>query len=142
MKRQEKAISVWREGTYESFEDYDYLDMWMSSVASLCDEIESERHPGRSVSGELPGRLPPVLLMCTWADKPHDGVHPHRLARQVFCSLQNRAYSAHLHNYYFAVNNTKSGHGNGYPEVGRLKKNLLAIASELPLMKEEIPLDG
>ena len=140
----ETAKPVVKQGVYRKFEDsfgkktnLDYLDFWMSSIASLA--CENERGPIGSNSEVLPEKLPPVFLVCTHADRPYDGGDPSTLARELFGYLQTKPYNKHLHDV-FVVDNTKSGLESECPEVIRLRNEVLAILKELPQMKEDIPI--
>ena len=140
----EIAKPVVKQGVYKKFEDsfgkkthLGYLDFWMSSIASLA--CQNEREPIGSNSEVLPEKLPPVLLVCTHADRPYDGGDPKTLARELFGSLQTKPYKKHLHDV-FVVDNTKSGLESECREVVRLRNEVLAIAKELPQMKEAIPI--
>ena len=140
----ETAKPVVKQGVYRTFEDsfgmktnMAYLDFWLFSIASLA--CQSERGPVGSNSEVLPEKLPPVFLVCTHADRPYDGGDPNTLARELFGSLQTKPYNKHLHDV-FVVDNTKSGLESECPEVVRLRNEVLAIAKELPQMKEAIPI--
>ena len=138
-----KAKSVIKEGMFEKSQDSfrgetnaDYLDFWMSSVASLA--IQDKSNSKKTKSDLLP-ELPPVFLVCTHADKPCDGGDPRELGRMVFGYLQTKPYKIHLHDV-FVVDNTKSGHELECPEVLRLRQEIRAVAKELPHMKEAVPI--
>ena len=138
-----KAKSVIKEGMFEKSQDSfrgetnaDYLDFWMSSVASLA--IQDESHSKKTKSDLLP-ELPPVFLVCTHADKPCDGGDPRELGRMIFGHLQTKPYKTHLHDV-FIVDNTKSGHELECPEVLRLRQEIRTVAKELPHMKEAVPI--
>ena len=140
----EKAKPVVKQGVYSKFEDsfgmktnMDYLDFWLFSIASLA--CQDERVPIGSNSEVLLEKLPPVFLVCTHADRPYDGGDPSTLAGELFGSLQTKPYKMHLHDV-FVVDNTKSGLESECPEVVRLRDEVLAIANELPQMKEAIPI--
>ncbi|XP_078349895.1 uncharacterized protein LOC144634751 isoform X1 [Oculina patagonica] len=140
----ERATPIVKQGMFKKFEDsfgpktnLDYLDFWMTSVASLASEDGNRQVT--SHSGALPEKLPPVFLVCTHADKPHNGGEPSALAKELFGSLQTKPYRTHLYEDVFAVDNTKSGLESECPEVTRLRKEVLAVAKELPQMKEPIP---
>ena len=140
-----RAKSVMRQGMFTKLEDsfdfrsnFDYLEFWMSSVASLAIEDESDHQVPRSTL--LPEKLPPVFLVCTHADIPYGGVDPTTLASEVFGSLQTKPYETHLYHNVFVVDNTKSGSESECPEVRRLRKEVLDVAKELPQMKEAIPI--
>ena len=139
----DKAKSVMKQGMFTKLQDSfrlktnaDYLDFWMSSVASLA--IQDESHSKKTKSDLLP-ELPPVFLVCTHADKPCDGGDPRELGRMVFGHLQTKPYKTHLHDV-FIVDNTKSGHELECPEVLRLRQEIRAVAKELPHMKEAVPI--
>ena len=138
------AKPVVKQGVYRKFKDsfgmktnMDYLDFWLFSIASLA--CQDEREPIGSNSEVLPEKLPPVLLVCTHADRPYDGGDPSTLASELYGSLQSKPYKMHLHDV-FVVDNTKSGLESECPEVVRLRNEVLAIAKELPQMKEAIPI--
>ena len=139
----DKAKSVMKQGMFTKLQDSfrlktnaDYLDFWMSSIASLA--IQDESHSKKTKSDLLP-ELPPVFLVCTHADKPCDGGDPHELGRKVFGHLQTKPYNTHLHDV-FIVDNTKSGHELECPEVFRLRQEIRTVAKELPHMKEAVPI--
>ena len=141
----ERAKSVMKQGMFTKFEDsfdfrtnLDYLEFWMSSVASLAiDDIADQQG---LKSEMLPDRLPPVFLVCTHADIPYNGGDSTTLANEVFGSLQTKSYETHLYQDVFVVDNTKSGNESECSEVVRLRKEVLDVAKELPQMKEAIPI--
>ncbi len=136
----ERAKSVMKQGMFTKIEDnfdlrtnVDYLDFWMTSVAS----IGSSESPNSEV---LPEKLPPVFLVCTHADTPYGGGDPKAQANEVFGFLQTKSYKTHLYDEVFVVDNTKSGHESECSGVVRLRNEVLAVAKELPQMKEAIPI--
>ena len=144
-----KATSLVRQGMFKEFEDHfslktnlDYLDSWMTSIASLASQDEDHQvHVSSDPKPEvLPDKLPPVFLVCTHADKPLGGADPCTLAREIFDILQRKSYSGQLVERVFVVNNTLSGSKSECSEVIRLRQDILAIAKELPQMKEVIPI--
>ena len=142
----EQANPPEKQGMFKTFKDQfclktnlDYLDFWMTSVASLaCPRDDHEIHSDPKYE-MLPEKLPPVFLVCSHADKPHGGMDPRRLANEIFDNLQKKPYSAHLVEHVFVVDNTLSGSESECPEVVQLRQDILAVASELPQMKEVIP---
>ena len=136
----ERAQPVVKQGMYKKILDghgattnLDYLNFWMTSVASLGnDECQYVDLVGVNV--------PPVFLVCTHADKPYDGADPFALAHEVFDSLQTKPYRNQLYGDVFVVDNTKSGAESECSEVKRLREKVLAVAKELPQMKEAIPI--
>ena len=117
----------------------DYLDFWMESVACLslneCREVGVE-------SGVLPKKLPPVFLVCTHADKAYEGSGgaPEDLSRNIFGRLRDKPYGDHLCDVYFVDNTRLRVKKAECLEVLRLRNDILAVAKELPEMKEEIPI--
>ena len=141
----DKANPLVRHGMFKKIEDnfslktnLDYLDFWMTSVASLT--CQSAQQPVRSDSGVLPTALPPVFLVCTHSDEPFGGDDPCTVANGIFHFLQKKPYNVHLFEHVFVVDNTKSGGKSECPEVSRLRQNVLAVAKDLPQMKEAIPI--
>ena len=58
----------------------DYLHFWLSSVSAL--EIQNMGHPDSTKRGNLPKKLPPVILVCTHADVV--GESAEEIAAQVY----------------------------------------------------------
>ena len=140
----ERAKSVMKQGLFTKYEDsfdfrtnLDYLEFWMSSVASLAIDNACDQQGPKSEM--LSDRLPPVFLVCTHADMSYGG-DPASLAHEVFGYLQTKTYETHLYHDVFVVDNTKSGNGSECSEVVRLRKEVLDVARELPQMKEAIPI--
>ena len=140
----EIAKPVVKQGLYKKILDsygtkinLDYLNFWMTSVASLATETEQQYVR----SDRIQVKVPPVFLVCTHADEPNRGADPFALAREVFGSLQTKSFRNHIYEGVFVVDNTKSaGLGSECSEVTRLREELLAVAKELPQMKEAIPI--
>ena len=143
----ERAKPAMKQGMFKQIEDsfdtktnLEYLDFWMSSIASLASQDENHPVHSDSKSKVLPEKLPPVFLVCTHSDRPFDGADPFALAREIYGSLQIKAYKIQLYNDVFVVDNTKSGLESECSEVTRLRETVLAVAKELPQMKEVIPI--
>ena len=140
----ELAKPVVKQGLYKKILDsygtkinLDYLNVWMTSVASLATETEEQYVR----LDRIQVKVPPVFLVCTHADEPNRGADPFALAREVFGSLQTKPFRNHIYEDVFVVDNTKSaGLGSECSEVTRLREELLAVAKELPQMKEAIPI--
>ena len=113
----------------------DYLDFWMTWVASIANQDENEQIR----LGQSPLNIPPVFLVCTHADEPCGGEDPLVLARKVFGSLETKPYKNQLYKDVFVVDNTKSGSKSECSEVKRLWEKVVAVAKELPQMKEDYP---
>ena len=140
----EIAKPIVKQGVFTKFQDnfnlktnLDYLDFWMTSVASLAsqDEDNDEDHK----SEVLPKKLPAVFLVCTHADKPYSDRDPVELANEIFGALRVKPYGHQLSDV-FVVDNTKSGSEFECQEVARLREEVLAVAKELPHVNEVIPI--
>ena len=146
----EKAILLVRKGLYRNKVDIycnktnlDYLDVWMSSIYSLVSsDVICSKDTATHVHETLPRRLPPVFLVCTHADEPYltKGACARDLALEIYGRLRSKIYREHLFKDVFVVDNTMSGSDHECPDVMRLREAVLAVAKELPLMKEAIPL--
>ena len=114
----------------------DYLDFWMTWVASIANQDENQQlRLDQSLMN-----IPPVFLVCTHADEPCGGADPFVLAREVFGYLETKPYKNQLYQDVFVVDNTKSGSKAECSEVKRLWEKVLAVAKELPQMKEDYPI--
>ena len=143
----EIAKPVVKQGMFKKIEDsfstktnLDYLDFWMTSVASLASQDEVHLVHASPKFKVLPKKLPPVFLVCTHRDDPYGGADPRALAREVYGSLQTKPYKTQLYEDVFVVDNTKSGGESECSEITRLRQEVLAAAKELPQMKEVVPI--
>ena len=114
----------------------DYLHFWLSSVSAL--EIQNMGHPDSTKRGNLPKKLPPVILVCTHADVV--GESAEEIAAQVYDSLEAKPYGEHLYKKYFVVDNTKSGSADECKDVQELRDEWLEIAKQHPHMQCKIPI--
>ena len=114
-------------------EDLDYLDFWMSSIHSLASpHVLSSQETAPNACHVLPRRLPSVFL-------PFGGSNARDLAPKMYGTLPRKRYGEHLYKDIFVVDNTKSGGEEECVEVRRLREEVPAVAKELELTKEEIP---
>jgi len=82
------AKPVVKQGVYKNFQDnfdqktnLDYLDFWMTSVASLASQ---DKDDDKDLKSEvLPKKLPAVFLVCTHADKPYSDCQALSLEREA-----------------------------------------------------------
>ena len=70
------AQPVTKQGVYKNIQDnfearsnLDYLDFWMTSIASLASRDDSKDSDSKSLF--LPEEHPPIFLVCTNADRPY-----------------------------------------------------------------------
>ena len=139
---EERAIPLVKTGLFGSKEgihfnktNLDYLDFWMSSIHSLASpHVLSSQETAPNASHVLP-----VFLVCTHAGVPFGGSNARDLALKMYGTLQRKRYREHLYKDIFVVDNTKSGGEEECVEVRRLREEVPAVAKELELTKEEIP---
>ena len=132
-----KATPLKKQGVYKVFTkdeynlktNFDYLDFWMSSLASLVSDC-----PLVSLK-----KFPAVFLVCTHADQPYCDRNPFELAHEIFGDLKSKPYGAHLFDV-FCVDNTKSGTESECKEIMRLRAKVHVVSKELPHVIESIPI--
>ena len=140
----DEAKPVLKQGVFEESEEsydlktnFDYLDFWMKSVASLArGQAEGSRLE------ETPSvKLPPVFLVCTHADKPYGRGDPRKLARKIFGCLKRKPYGAHLCDVFWIDNTSLRASNSDCPEVVRLRHEIFAVAKKLHFINETIPIN-
>ena len=139
----DKATSLVKQGVYKEFiadkynlkTNFDYLDFWMSSLASLVSDCQ-QVDPEKSVPLK---KFPAVYLVCTHADQPYCDRDPFELACEIFGNLRSKPYGAHLRDV-FCVDNTKSGTESECKETIRLREAVHVVSKELPHVTEAIPI--
>lgn len=142
----DRAPPIVKQGVFKRKEEHfcrktneDYLHFWLSSISSVAGQSKNHLLTKVSRSKKLPKMLPPVILVCTNADKcPRAS----ELASEIYGSLSDHAnpYGEHLVKRFFTVDNTRSGSTDECPEVKRLRKEVLAVAKQLPQIKRVIPI--
>ena len=140
----DEAKPVLKQGVYEESEEssniktnFDYLDFWMRSVASLA----SGQAEGSRLEETTSVKLPPVFLVCTHADKPYGHGDPEKLARKIFGYLKRKPYGAHLCDVFWIDNTSLRASNSDCPEVVRLRHEIFAVAKELHFINETIPIN-
>ena len=140
----DEAKPVLKQGVYEESEEssniktnFDYLDFWMRSVASLA----SGQAEGSRLEVTTSVKLPPVFLVCTHADKPYGRGDPRKLALKIFGCLKRKPYGAHLCDVFWIDNTSLRASNSDCPEVVRLRHEIFAVAKELHFINETIPIN-
>ena len=138
----DEAKPLVKQGLYEENQEsfhlktnFDYLDFWMTSVASFGDSPVAA-----PTSDVLPEKLPPVFLVCTHADTPYSRGNPRNLATKLFGRLKRKPYGGHLSDVFFVDNTSLSFKNSDCREVVRLREEVLALARELPYINEAVPI--
>lgn len=108
----------------------DHLMKWMDLVHSFQDS-RSENPLGVA--------QPPVILVGSHADKVDD---PWASMNAILDTFQGKRFSCHIVDEKFVVDNTCSGGSfqQEDPSIRLLRKAIVAVASTLPHIKREIPL--
>lgn len=138
----DEAKPLVKQGLFEEIQEsfhlktnFDYLDFWMTSVASFGDSPVAV-----PTSDVLPEKLPPVFLVCTHADIPYGRGDPRNLATKLFGRLKRKPYGGHLSDVFFVDNTSLSFKNSDCREVVRLREEVLALARELPYINEAVPI--
>ena len=124
----DEAKPLVKQGLYEENQEsfhlktnFDYLDFWMTSVASFGDRPEAA-----PASDVLPEKLPPIFLVCTHADTPYGRGDPRNLATKLFGRLKRKPYGGHLSDVFFVDNTSLSLLNSDCREVVRLREEVRA----------------
>ncbi|XP_022807422.1 uncharacterized protein LOC111344458 isoform X2 [Stylophora pistillata] len=140
----EEAKPLSKQGVYEEIEDkhnlktnFDYLDFWMSSLASLVEQSDCQQVDPET--GVPLKKFPAVFLVCTHADHPYNNRDSSKLASKIFGDLKKKPYGAHLFDV-FCVDNTKSGTESECKEIMRLREAVHFVSKKLPHVNEVIPI--
>ena len=109
----------------------DHLMKWMDLVHSFQDP---------SCVDAIGVAQPPVILVGTHADKVVGD--PWRVMNVILDSFEGKAFSSHVVDEKFVVDNTRAGQPFQHEDqnVQRLRKEILSVAATLPHTKREIPL--
>lgn len=131
VKQPEQPIEKRAEMSNRAESSLDHLMRWM-------DLVQSFQGPS---SVEVTGiAQPPVILVGTHADKVVGD--PWHVMDAILNSFEGKAFSSHIVEEKFVVDNTRAGQPFQHedPNVQRLRKKILSVASTLPHTKREIPL--
>ena len=109
----------------------DHLLRWMDLVHSF---------QGSSSVNASGISHPPVILVGTHADKVVGD--PWTSMNAILDSFHGKAFASHIADEKFAVDNTRSGQPfqQEDPNIQRLRQTVIAVASTLPHIQREIPL--
>ena len=131
-----------KQGLFEKIQEsfhlktnFDYLDFWVTSVASFGDSLSAA-----PTSDVLPEKPPPVYLVYTHADTPYGRGNLGNLACKLFGRLKRKPYGGHLSDVFFVDNTRLSLKNSDCREVVRLREEVLALARQLPYINEAVPI--
>ena len=138
----DEAKPLVKQGLFEKIQEsfhlktnFDYLDFWVTSVASFGDSLSAA-----PTSDVLPEKPPPVYLVYTHADTPYGRGNPGNLACKLFGRLKRKPYGGHLSDVFFVDNTRLSLKNSECREVVRLREEVLALARQLPYINEAVPI--
>ena len=83
----------------------------------------------------LPYLCPPVFIVGTHADTPHQDIKEMEL--QIWREISDKDYKGHIVPSFFSVDNTQGSSGDG---VAALQKRMIEVLKQEPHMGEEVPL--
>ena len=139
-----KAVCEVKQGKIKCKEDIecsktnlDNLHFWMSSVASVSQNGDTTV---QSDVEKFSTKLPPVMLVCTHADKFSDSKgRAKEIAREIQSSIDGKAYEGHLVDDVFIVDNTLAGVSDDKEdqEIKRLRETIHEVAGELLKARNE-----
>ena len=78
---------------------------------------------------------PPVFIVGTHADKPHEDIA--EMEKQIQREISGKDYERHVIRPFFSVDNTQGSSDEG---VAALKKEIMEVLKKEPYMGEEIPI--
>ena len=100
---------------------------WLVSLNTMCSlkpEVEN-----------LPYCRPPVFIVGTHADKPHQDIE--KVESKIQQELSGKDYDRHVIRPFFSVDNTQGSADEG---VAALQKRMIDVLKQEPYMGEEVPI--
>ena len=111
----------------------DNLFSWLGSVSSLC-ASNPEMDENSATGNDLPYLHPPVFIVGTHADKPHQDIE--EMEMQIKKELSGKDYEGHVIRPFFSVDNTQGSSDKG---VAALQKRMIEVLKQEPYIGEEVP---
>ena len=106
---------------------------WLVSLNAMC-SLKPEVNDGKNKVDDLPYRRPPVFIVGTHADKPHDDIV--KIESQIQQEISGKDYADHVIRPFFSVDNTRGSNDEG---VASLQKRMIEVLKQEPYMGEEVP---
>ena len=107
----------------------EHLLSWLVSISNMH-LLQPEVNEGKN----LPYVRPPVFIVGTHADKPHQDVK--EIEWQIQGEIVGKDFDCHVIRPFFSVDNTQGSSDEG---VIALQKRLIEVLRQEPYMGEEIP---
>ena len=107
---------------------------WLVSLRTMC-SLEPEVNDRKTKVEDLPYCRPPVFIVGTHADKPHQDIKEVEL--QIQQEISGKDYEHHVIRPFFSVDNTQGSSDEG---VAALQKRIVEVLKKEPYMGEEVPI--
>ena len=107
---------------------------WLDSVSTMCTS-NPEIDKSKGTRKVLPYLRPPIFIIGTNADKPHQKVK--KMELEIQREISGKDNNGHVIRPFFSVDNTQGSSGEG---VAALKKRMIEVLKQEPYMGEEVPL--
>ena len=106
---------------------------WLESLSSIC-SLKPDVSEGTTELEDLPYFRPPVFIVGTHADEPHQDIK--EMEFQIKKEISGKDYERHVIRPFFSVDNTQSSSDEG---VAALQKRMIEVLRQEPYMGEEVP---
>ena len=137
---QETAQPCFRQGIWEVHltnpnkeTNMEHLLSWLVSISNMH-ILQPEVNEGKTSVDDLPYVRPPVFIVGTHADKPHQDIK--EIESQIQREISGKDFASHVIRPFFSVDNTQGSSGE---RVVALQKRLIEVLRQEPYMGEEIP---
>ena len=137
----ETAQPCFRQGVHEILlanpnneSNLENLLSWLVSLSSMC-SLQSQVNERQTTLADLPYCRPPVFIVGTHADEPHQDIKEMEL--QIQREISGKDYESHVVRPFFSVDNTQGSSDDG---VAALQKRMIEVLKQEPYMGEEVPI--
>ena len=107
---------------------------WLESLSSIC-SLKPDASERTTELEDLPYVRPPVFIVGTHADEPHQDIKEMEL--QIRREIRGKDYERHVIRPFFSVDNTQGSSDEG---VAALQKQMIEVLEQEPYMGEEVPI--
>ena len=107
---------------------------WLVSLSSLC-SLKTDASERTTKLVDLPYFRPPVFIVGTHADEPHQDIKEMEL--QIKREISGKDYERHVIRPFFSVDNRQGSSDEG---VVALQKRMIEVLKQEPYMGEEVPI--
>ena len=137
---QETAQPCFRQGIWEVHRtnpnketNMEHLLSWLVSISNMH-ILQPEVNEGKTSVDDLPYVRPPVFIVGTHADKPHQDIK--EIESQIQREIFGKNFACHVIRPFFSVDNTQ---GSSDKRVVALQRRLFEVLRQEPYMGKEIP---